>query len=119
MNVQLQRMATNSSSLASVHEGLARSRLLTYSTPSCIRWVVDSMLSRSCGFLHLQPSLAPTTRILPVFSFSYSASRCLPRSSHTVPVPPPLAPWGLAFSRSQSLCLLAVHQPSQLESVSP
>src|SRR5258705_295564 len=77
------------------------------------------MLSRSWPCLHLHPTLAPITRTLPVFSFSYSESRCFPRSSHTVPVPPPLDPLGFAFRRLQSLCLLAVHQPSQLESVSP
>src|SRR4026209_2290043 len=76
------------------------------------------MLSKSWGFLHLHPSLAPTTRTLPILSFSYSEPRCFPRSSQTVPVPP-ADPFGFAFRRAQSLCLLAFHQPSQLERVSP
>src|SRR5262245_58405264 len=117
--VQLHRMATYSSSFASVHTGLLKSILFTYSTVSRMLSIVRSMLSRSWPCLHLQPSLPPMTRTLPVLSFSYSESRCLPRSSHTVPVPPPAWPLGFAFSRDQSLCLLAVHQPSQLERVSP
>src|SRR5688572_12887468 len=116
--VQLTRIATYSSSFASVQVGLLKSILFTYSTVSRMLSIVRSMLSRSWPRLHLQPSRAPMTRTLPVLSFSYSESRCLPRSSHTVPVLPVL-PFGFAFNRFHSLCLFAVHQPSQLERVSP